>query len=93
MDIRNLPSCPFEARALLITEHAADRARLAVDYIKNRYPQAGVFQESGDFVYHDLLDCMRSDFGGWRIRSALWNVCEFKLWSQRDLFFRSHCSR
>jgi len=62
MDLRDLPRCPLEARVLLVSQHAADRARLAVDYIKNRYPLRGKFDEARDFVDQDLLDCMRSDF-------------------------------
>ncbi|MFC1601211.1 hypothetical protein ACFL34_02560, partial [Candidatus Sumerlaeota bacterium] len=61
-DLMNLPSCPLEARVLLVHEHAADRARAAVEYIKNKYPQSDAFQEARGFVDHDLIFCMRGDF-------------------------------
>lgn len=62
MDLSNLPSCSLDARVLLVSQHAADRARLAVEYIKNKYPRRKEFDQARDFVDHDLLDCMRSDF-------------------------------
>jgi|SRR5882724_2883449 len=62
MDLNNLPSCPLEARVILVNGHSVDRARLAIDYIKNRFPQSKVFEEVTDFFKHDLIDCMRSDF-------------------------------
>jgi hypothetical protein len=62
MDLKDLPRCPLEARVLLVSQHSADRARLAVDYIKNRYPRREKFDQARDFVDQDLLDCMRSDF-------------------------------
>jgi hypothetical protein len=62
IDLKNLPACPLEARVVLVNEHAAVRAQLAVDYIKNRYPRYKKFEESRVFVVWDLLDCMRSDF-------------------------------
>jgi hypothetical protein len=62
MDLKELPDCPLETRVLLVHEHAADRARLSVDYIKMRYPKFKAFGQARDFVDHDLLDCMRSDF-------------------------------
>jgi hypothetical protein len=62
MDLKNVPSCPLDARVFLVCEHTAERARLAVDYIKNRFPDSRAFTEVREFVDHDLLDCMRSDF-------------------------------
>lgn len=61
-DLREIPTCPLEARVLLVHKHAAERARLAVDYIKNEYPQCKIFAAARDFSDHDLIDCMRSDF-------------------------------
>ena len=62
MNLKDLPRCPLERRAFLVSQHAADRARLAVDYIKNRYPRRKEFDQASDFVDQDLLDSMRSDF-------------------------------
>jgi hypothetical protein len=62
IDIKDLPACPLEARVALVNQHAAARAQLAVDYIKNRYPRYKKFEEARVFVDHDLLDCMRADF-------------------------------
>ena len=62
MDLKNIPSCPLEARVLLVSQHAAARANLSVDYIKNRYPRRNEFDQARNFVDEDLLDCMRSDF-------------------------------
>ena len=61
-DLKELPSCPLEARLLLVSKHAPERARLAVDYIKTRYPQFKEFGATLNFVENDLLDAMRSDF-------------------------------
>jgi hypothetical protein len=62
MDLKDLPRCPLEARVLLVSQHAADRARLALDYIKNRYPRRNEFDQAREFMDQYLLDCMRSDF-------------------------------
>jgi hypothetical protein len=62
IDIKDLPACPLEARVALVNQHAAARALLAVDYIKNRYSQNEKFEEARIFVKDDLLDCMRGDF-------------------------------
>jgi hypothetical protein len=62
VDLKDLPRCPLEARVLLVSQHAADRASLAADYIKSRYPRRNEFDQAREFVDQDLLDCMRSDF-------------------------------
>jgi hypothetical protein len=62
IDLKKMPSCPLEARIFLISEYAVNRARLTVEYIKNRFQQSKKFEEAINFVDHDLLDCMRSDF-------------------------------
>lgn len=62
IDLTKLPMCDLEKRVVLVMEHAAARSRVAIDYIKNRYPKTTAFQECMDFVKFDLLDCMRSDF-------------------------------
>lgn len=62
MDIKNLPSCPFELRGHLFTESASEVIKVSIPYIREQYHQAFLLADCMGFVTDDLLDTARSDF-------------------------------
>jgi hypothetical protein len=69
----------FEAVAMLRSEQAIERARLADAFIREKYSQSVAFQESLNFLKNDLVDCMRSDIES---VGRLWLFPAFEAWSE-----------
>ncbi len=69
MDLKDLPNDHLEARVILLTEGAKERAQATLDHIRGNSALASRLDEYLDFAQYDILDCMRSD---WDSLARVW---------------------